>query len=147
MRDKRWKRVIDRIHRKMTGAGFDNIFDFHKRSGVADVPMAYYTCVRVFDHDRQPPSIPTLIAVAHYAGCTKAEIKEALAELGDAFWSAVIGDDCDGQIDPREAAVIDALRIITEHHPDLWASVAANLTLLAKAAGVDIAKQSARVSG
>lgn len=133
MKPKQIQNAMLKIEATMKNNGYENAFDFHKRSGVG---VAYYTIVRMFDPKfEKAPSLPTIIEVAYYSGMKPAAIKEILENIGDTFWTKLISSDKD-QLTAKEAALVEIVRSFTAIDPGLWSNAASNMVLYTKAVGL-----------
>ncbi|OQY18129.1 MAG: hypothetical protein B6I36_07655 [Desulfobacteraceae bacterium 4572_35.1] len=126
------KKAMVLIEQAFKRSGYENAYNFHKRSGVG---VAYYTIVRMLDPAYpKPPSIQTVIEVAYYAGCKPEEIKQILISMGDKFWHKLLADPTHA-MSCRELALVDTARTITAKDDAYWKNIADNLRLIAQASG------------
>ena len=88
MKSTAMKKAIAEIETTIRESGYSSAHDFHRRSGVG---VAYQTVIRMFDPRHEtPPSVPTLVEVAYYAGCSPDQIGDILIRIGDRFWHKLI---------------------------------------------------------
>ncbi len=135
-------KILDaaRTIEKRMMASYENPYDFHRRSGVS---VAYYTIVRFLDpnHDK-PPSIPTLIEIAHYAGMSNDEISNILESIGDNFWHKLIGANSkDSHLTPKEKALLGGVRKVVKEDQTMWQQFGSTLKLTAAAVGIEVKEE------
>ena len=125
------KKAINRIERRVRQK-YTTDSEFHRESRV---PVVYFTIRRVFNHDYAPPQMETLILIAQAAGMNHKEIREILIAAGDNHIFRLIGE---GDLTEKEAALLDAIRKITERDPRVWDRMIDSVDLSARAAQVDV---------
>ena len=143
MRDAKWKKVADKISRKINQT-WGTPHEFSKTQ-VGKEP-AYYTIIRALDNRLKPPKFETLAMIAFYAGFTPTEIRQMAEDVGATPWDRLIGGNGES-LGTLEKALLSAARKLAEANGKTMHRLAGNLEVLAEAAGVDISTELKTLGG
>lgn len=130
-----YKKAIDKIANKIKN-GWGTPTEFRRQT---QAPVANYTIMRLLDNSGDAVAAQTVILVAFFAGFSMPEIADLLKQMGDKTWPRILAGSTAPTI--REKALLDAAQKITKKDPSMWGTIASNLELIARAAGVDVSDE------
>jgi len=129
-------RIASKIEKTMQRNGIENVLQLHRQSNTALSAQTYY---RVFDPDfRGNISLPVIIEVAYFAGCSKAEILGILKDTDDKIWHNLISTG--QELSKKECLLLSVVRKITSANIDMWKSIAAQMEICCMAVGLKSCK-------